>query len=217
METMPITMLSGLRGLGCGSDCGCNKKQGLGSYGKVITLNTQPVINNVPGIDRDGYFNCSDWMMWHGKLVEAFKGGKFKSGIRYSDAQALKLANEVFTIWWNKQNLLSYTSICYAGNTDFRNWWKRSGLASQSLQEVGTSAYDFVTQTQKKVLDTAGNVVDSAGNIIENSADAASNLTKALKYVIPVTVVGVIGLVGYYLYKNYGKGNARVKVGTQTI
>lgn len=220
---MPITMLNGLGCDSCGGTCGQKSMsgfsgmRGLGAYGKIIAFNTEPVINNVPGIDRDGYFNCADWMTWHGKLVDAFKGGKFASGIKYSPADALAKSNEVFLTWWNKQNAIAYTNICYSGNTAFRNWWQASGLPVQSFQNIFTSTYDFVTGTQKKVYDTAGNLVDSAGNVITETGKTASTLATVLKYAIPITVVGAVSLVAYYLYKNYAKGNARVKIGPQTI
>lgn len=223
MNKMPITMLNGLGCQSCGGTCGqkpvssVNGMRGLGAYGKIIAYNTEPQINNVPGIDRDGYFNCADWMSWHGKLVDAFKGGKFASGIKYAPADAIAKANEVFLTWWNKQNAISYTNVCYSGNTAFRTWWQASGLPVQSFQNIFTRTYDLVTDTQKKVYDTAGNLVDSAGNTITQAGKTASTLATVLKWVLPATVVGVVGLVGFYLYKNYAKGNARVKVGTQTI
>lgn len=207
---MPIQMLNGFGCPDCGGTC---KGSGLGAYGKAIQYNTEPVINNFPGIDRDGFFNCADWMTWHMRLVDAFKGGKFASGIKYSDAEALKKANEVFMIWWNKQNLVSYTSICYTGNVDFRNYWKKVGLPTNSISELITKPYDFVASTQGKVLDITGKLVDSTGKVIDRTSGAAIGLTTVLKYAVPVTVTAVLAGVGYFVYKNYLKGNKKIKIG----
>lgn len=204
---------NGVYALGCpGDSCGCNKKIGLGSYGKVINYNTEPVINTYP-FNRDGYWDCNDWITWHGKLIEAFKQGRFASGIKYSAAEALKKANEVFMIWWNKQGILAYGQDCYLLNRAFRDFWKAQNLPVEALAEYVTKPIDFVTGAGGKIIDTAGNLIDTASDVVDSAGDTLSSTSKVLKVLIPVTIVAVVGGVGYFMYKNYLKGNKKIRVG----
>lgn len=167
----------------------------ISGYGKPIEWNTEPVINNVPFVDRDGYFNCQDWMTWHGK-VEA----------KWGTARA----NEVFMVWWNKQNMISYAQDCYISNRTFRDWWDKKGLPSETMGKYITAPYDAVTDIQKKILSTATNVVDNTGDAANALAKGAKNTAKTAGFVAPaLLIVALIG-VGVYVHKNYIKGNKKV-------
>lgn len=162
---------------------------GLGSYGKQIEWNTQPVINSLP-YNRDGYWDCSDWMTWHSK-VEAKYG--------------LKRANEVFLIWWNKQGVAAYAdNQCYIFNRTFRDWWKAKKLPAQTLLDYTiTNQLDLVTDASGAVVNTAGKVIQTTAEAAENIADAAGGTAKVLKWVVPTLVVGAGAGLAYWAYKKY--------------
>jgi hypothetical protein len=209
MEKMPITMLSGL---GCGGDCGCscnNNKplNGMRSARSLMGLgatDAPPIIywNTEPDTSADGRkvsWSCNDWMEWHKKLAAKY---------------GTQRANEVSQQWWDKLSWYDTKKLTCFANCSFYNYFKKAGGGWSSLIP---ELFCTIDQSGGKLVENAGKVVDSAGNVIANAADAAENTTSTLKWLIPTAVVGVVGLVGYYLYKNYAKGNARVKVGKQTI
>lgn len=171
----------------------------LAGYGKVINFNTSPVINTYV-YDRDGYWNCNDWMVWHQKLVEAFKLGKFASKIKYSPADALKKSNEVFMIWWGKQSWYNYAEDqCVLLNQTFRKYFK--DVAKLNLDAAYTAAaapFDAVT----RIIEGAGNSVENIVALAENATAAAANTGKTLKWVLPaLLVVGGVGLSVFAYYK----------------
>lgn len=162
----------------------------LGSYGKEIAWNTQPVINSLP-YNRDGYWDCADWMTWHGK-VEAKYG--------------VKRANEVFMIWWNKQGGFAYAQQqCYIYNRSFRDFWKAKGLPAETWLDFSLKPVDVIVDASGKVLDTAGTVVNTTADAATNIVQAAGNVAKSLKWVAPtLLVVGAAGL-GVWAYNKYLK------------
>lgn len=211
---MKITMLDGFGCAECNKDAvSVNYRRGncvglptlqgfgLGSYGKQIEWNTEPVINNYPW-NRDGYWDCNDWMTWHKKIAA-----------KYGVARA----NEVFIIWWNKQGFAAYGQDCMYVNKTFRDYFKSVGLSIDGMATYVMAPVDLIYNTQQTVADTANQVVDDAGNIITNTTGAASSTTGVLKGIIPVAVgLAAVG-VGFYIYKHYIKGNSRIKARGATI
>lgn len=192
---------SSLLGLGC-PDCmaGCGSPQqllGLGSYGKPIEWNTEPVINTYAW-NRDGYWDCNDWMTWHKKVAE-----------KYGVARA----NEVFMIWWNKQGFWSYAnSDCMLLNRTFREYFGKAGLKLDELALYVTKPLDFVKDTSGKIIDTAEAVVKNAGDAAANTTKSAANLAKVLTALVPIAVTGIVVVAGVYVYKHYVKGNEKITV-----
>ncbi len=166
---------------------------GLGSFGKQIDWNTTPVINPYP-INSDGYWDCNDWMTWHKKVAA-----------KYGVARA----NEVFVIHWNKQGFWAYAnSDCWIFNKQFRDYFKSVGLPLDALADYVAKPFDIAS----KVLDTSEKVVDSASKVIVNAGDSAVSTSKVLKVLIPVGVTAIVLGAGYFVYKNYLKGNKKIKV-----
>lgn len=182
--------------LGSG-DCNCNSK-GLGSYGKQIEWNTEPVINTYV-YNRDGYWDCNDWMAWHKKVAA-----------KYGNARA----NEVFMIWWNKQSWYNYAAdSCMLWNKTFRDYFNSVGLSLDKIANYVAAPVDILYDTQQSTKDVVKNVADTAVNVSET----ASNTGSVLKYAVPAALVlGLIG-VGFYVHKNYIKGNKQVKIGPATV
>lgn len=197
METMPIMMLNGL-------GCSCQEQaqptmfvNGLGSYGKQINWDTQPVINTYP-YNRDGYWDCNDWMTWHKKVAEKY---------------GVSRANEVFLIWWNKQSFYNYAMDCMLLNKTFRDYFNSVGLPLDNLANYIAKPFDFVLNTQDTVLTSGENVIKSGASAAEDLAQGAASTANVAKYAVPLLVGGLALGVGYYVYKNYLKGNKKVKVG----
>lgn len=201
---MTITMLNGL-GCGC-QDAGAPM---LSGYGKVINFNTAPVINTYV-YDRDGYWNCNDWMTWHQKLVEAFMQGRFASKIKYSPADALKKANEVFMIWWNKQSWYNYaTDQCMLLNQTFRKYFNNTAkLNLDAVYSAAATPFDVATN----LIDAGGDVVENIAAVVENVSESAKNTSGVLKWLLPTLLVGIVVAGGFYVHKNYIKGDDKIRM-----
>lgn len=194
---MPIQMLNGPMGCpDCGGTCGQRPVMGFGS-----TAPTQILFNSTPTSD----WTCNDWMLWHQLLVQAFMAGKFKSGIRYSKADATKNANSVFMQWWNQVvSWFSYNySFCGYGS-DFLNYFKSVGL---------TDHISALAATITPIVSSAPKISESVTKVVTNTVDTAANTTSVAKYLVPGIVVLAVGGIGYFVYKNYLKGNKKIKIG----
>lgn len=176
-------MLSGL-------GCDCQQQSGLRG---TITFNTAPTSD----------WECQDWKFWHEELVKAFMAGAFKSRIKYSQPDAVRLANQVFVTWWNKL-VGSFSSKNFCGyESQWFNYFRSVGLESILSWFQGI----FIP-----VATSAVKVTESATEAISNIADAAKNTTKTAKWLIPtILILATVG-VGAYTYKNYIRGNEKVKL-----
>lgn len=190
----------GLMGLGCDQvglscSCGCSGQSGLGE----ILFSSEP--------DKPEKWTCTDWMNWHKALVQAFKQGKFKSGIKYSDADAIKMANEVFMTWWDKivSGFFSFDSRQFCGyDSGFYTYIKSVGLTDvlSYFQAVLTPVASGATEVVQSTVDTTTNAVDATGGIVNT-----------LKTLIPLALTGLVVAGGYYVYKNYLKGDRQLQIG----
>jgi hypothetical protein len=154
-------------------------------------------------------WTCDDWLIWHKMLVQAFMNGSFASRINYSKDEAIKLANQVFIQWW--KDVVSWYSSNYSFcgyGSDFLTYFKSVGM---------TDHISALAATITPIVSTAPKVAESAAKTVENTAKAAENTTAVATWIVPVVVVGSVTLLSYFLYKNYAKGNRRVKVGPATI
>lgn len=170
---MKITMLNGI-------GCACQERQALSG----ITFNTAPTSD----------WECQDWKFWHEELVKAFMAGAFKSRIKYSRDEAIRLSNQVFVTWWNKlvgtfstKNFCGYESQWFA-------YFKSVGLESILSYFQGF----FVP-----VATSAIKVTESATEAVSNIADAAKNTSKTAAWLIPTVLVLGTVFVGAYAYKNF--------------
>lgn len=178
---------------------GCCCQQNLPALGNVvqpgIAFNTQP--------DTPTKWGCADWMFWHQQLVKAFMEGKFASRINYPRSEAIRLSNQVFMEWWKKQVSFWDSRYWCAYNTDFFNYFKSVGLTDHMSFIAG-----IVTPLIGGATEVSANTAQTAANITETT----SKTSNTLKYVLPILLVAAAAGTGYYVYKNYIKGNKRVKV-----
>lgn len=197
MEGMPIRMLNGT-GLGCGdnADCGCSQQ--LGAAPPVIKWDTEP---NTSSDGREVDWECNDWVAWHKRLKERW---------------GLDRANEVFAQWWHRiedetpwyAKLTHYQQYCGYGS-DFLNYFKQPGHYNDHIS--------FVAAIVTPITTGAGYLTSTAVDTVNDAADSASNTAKVLKILIPALLITVVAGGGYYVYKNYIKGNKKIKAGAVTL
>lgn len=182
---MQITMLNGVAGYP--NPLGLTRTFGLGA----ITFSTEPTSD----------WTCADWKFWHEELVKAFKAGRFASGIKYSDADAIRLANQVFNIWWSRlSSFISKHQFC-GYESSFFNYFKTVGL-----DNILSYFQAVITPTAE----AAGNVASNASQTVTKVSEVASNTATVAKWIAPALLtVAAVGL-GWYLYKNHIQGNQKL-------
>jgi hypothetical protein len=191
-----------LLGLGC-PDCNgtCSSPvTGLGTTVATIAFNSTPTSD----------WSCNDWLLWHKELVKAFKEGKFKSGIKYSEADAITNANKVFTQWWDK--IVSVWSSKYwcGYSTAFYSYFKSVGLTDHI--SFIASIYTPIAQGTINVAQSAGNAITNTGQTVESATETAQNTANLTKWLIPAAIIAVVGGLAMYAYKHYVKGNEKIKI-----
>lgn len=186
---------------------------------KVAQPNTSLTL---PG--KEVPWECADWVVFHKGLVQWFREGRFASKIKYSEADAIKNANQIVTQHWERNaTFTSSLRLCGYGSA-FYAYFVSVGLGPvvtnilQKIANVGTKITETTLDTTVKVVDSAGNslvnVVDSAGNVVNNVVDTVGGVAGMAKYVVPVIIGGVVILVGAYAYKNFIKGDSRISIPT---
>lgn len=191
---------------------------GLGDAPPIISYTkTNKIAEPDTTLEADGSkkgrkvdWTCNDWVLFHKAMVKFFMEGRFASKIKYSQADATANANQVFRQHWDRASWMlarcGYTS-------DFVAYFKSVGLGDlfNLLQKGVDSGKTTAAKVATSVSNTAVNVIDSTGKIIDNVGGGISNITGMAKYLVPVTITGVVLIAGTYVYKNYIKGNSRVK------
>jgi hypothetical protein len=164
---------------------------------------------------KEVVWECSDWLSFHKGVVRFFEEGRFASRVKLSKKDAIAKTNDVFMQHWERNaGIWSSLRLCGYGS-EFYNYFKSVGLTGV------TNIVQNVFQTASSVVQTTTNAIDkttaSAGNAIVNTTDTISNTAKLAKYVVPIALGSAVVFVGAYVYKNYVKGNSRVRVGGAKI
>jgi len=147
--------------------------------------------NAVP--DRDGGWfdsgwSCTEWMHWHKELVKSFGRNK---------------ANEMFVLEFDKQSSFDLQVNTCKYNSDFVKYFKSQGL------NAGNVLSNLIINT--------GKVVDEVGGGANELAKGVNSTARTLKTFVPL-LIAAVGIGGiYYLYKNYLKGNKKIKVAGVSI
>lgn len=172
---------------------GCPQCEGLG----IIAYNDPPNKN----------WSCMDWIVWHKDMNAAFQDGRLA---KFSKEKALSETNRVFAYHWSEipwNDSKKFFSKC-SYESSFVNYFKSVGYTDH-ISFIGA----IVGKTANAAVDIAEGATETAKAVVKTS----SNTAKTLNWLVPVTLVGAVGLVGYYFYKNYAKGNRRVKVGPASV
>lgn len=177
-----LSSIGRVNGLGCN----CQGLQG-------ISYSTQPTTE----------WTCQEWMLWHQELVKAFMGGKFKSGIKYTQGEATRLSNQVFTEWWDKLvDWFSNKRMC-GYESQFYNYFRSVGL---------DNVLSYIQALLVPTTQTVTSTIENVGKTVENISEGAAGTGKTLKWLLPLVLLGGVVFVGSYAYKNYIKGNEKIKV-----
>ncbi len=161
-------------------------------------------------------WTCGDWIIFHKSILQWFKEGRFSSRRKYPPAEALIVTNQVFMQHWQRA---SWTITRCGYTADFAAYFTAVGLRNEVLnilQRTVDSGKDKTAKVVDSVTNTGVNLVDSAGNIVNNAGAGINSVVGLAKYILPVTITGVVVFAGAYVYKNFIKKDNRFKVATPT-
>ena len=145
------------------------------SEGFIITADSEPDLDGW-GYDST-WWKCSDWIAWH-------KANKAKYG--------KAVANQKFSLWWNKQTMGAGPLDCRTFNSEFRQYIRANDLESAVWDGAGVF---------KNILDPIG----AGGDIVTGVSGGVGRVGRALRWIIPGVLFAGLAYGGYRLYK-YEKG-----------
>lgn len=116
----------------------------------------------------DSYWSCNEWIQWHIALK----------------AKNAATANEIWQTAWDKQDSFEH---------DY-NWCKYSGVFNKYVRENNLDA----TWWLPNILNSAADSAENLANSVTSSTQAAENVGKVLKYLLPtVVILASIGVLVY--------------------
>ncbi len=116
---------------------------------------------------------CADWVAWHKNLVAAY--GKDQADL----------------IWMNAYTSLSFWSLD-------KSFCKYNSSFATYIADNNLDAGNVISGTTNKAEKVWNNVTNSVSNIF----GAGESLTKALKWIIPVVLIIVVGIIIFIVVKN---------------
>ena len=179
---------------------------GLAGLGQVTTIAWDTVPHTDGATGKEVEWTCMDWVTWHKRLVTRWGRDE---------------ANRIFISWWEKIRgevpwyvPFPYQDFCGYGS-DFLNYFRSVGLTDHISFIAGIVApiYSGATEIASGVEQVSTEVSQAA----VQTTKAATGTAKTVKVLLPVVLIGSIGLIGWYAYKNYIRGKSRIKVKGQTI
>ena len=192
-------------------------KQLMGLEGILYSYKTGKIADPYTTLEADGSkkgkeyeWTCNDWITFHKTLVVWFKAGRFAPG-PYTQANALERSNDIFKQhWYAPKTVWQNTKLLGCGlDYDFVTYFNSVGLKSlfNSAQKIIQGGKD----TGGDLLEIASDTTKATAKALKTGVDVVGNTLGVGKYIVPVAVGGVVLLVGAYLYKNFIKGNSRIK------
>lgn len=143
-----------------------------GTY--TITADSQP---DYDGWGYDKYWGAQHWMSWHAAMK-----------LKYGKAEA---DNRFVNAWIGGQSYGAAQNDWLIFNSSFRAWANAENLREKMNGSIIDSAANLVD-----------NVATSAANAVENTGDATENLSKVLKWVVPILGVVIVVAVVYVLFNS---------------
>lgn len=140
--------------------------------------------NSLPDFDDwgwDDYWEVKDWINWHKVLV--LQLGKDK-------------ANEKFIAEWKKQST-GANPLNNRQDSTFKKYAIDNGFYPDLFTEGERAVLGLILKPMKASKD----VLDSTTAIVSNVAETAENASNVLKYLVPVTIIGAVVLIGFIFYK----------------
>lgn len=132
--------------------------------------------NDVPDYDSwgvDDYWTCEHWMEWHSALEKHFG----------SD-----LARKIWNFAYSKSSFGSHHLACRSNNIKFMDWAIKNNLETNN---------SFLTDAWA----TSNRAVTNIRSFIGNIFEGIGNTGKTLKIVVPLAVIGIVGIYVYRIYK----------------
>ena len=118
-------------------------------------------------------WSCEDWKVRHQMMVKKYGRDR---------------ANSLFKSAWEKQSGWDYHFNFCKYNTDWVNYFASQGLDMRSILST-----IFTGGTE---------LLDNTLNTVNSTVEATGSLAKSAKFILPVALIGVLGIGGYILYKN---------------
>lgn len=167
----------------------------------MYTLGNTITADTVPDLDG-GWFNSGwtieQWIIWHEKR---------------SSKYGVDRANEDWLYYFNQQSWYDATKFEDQYSCVAQKYFKKVGLPTDFTSLVLCNAADVVTTGAETVSDVATDVTGAASEL----SQGALSTTNVIKVAAPLLVLSVsIGTL-YYGYKNYIKGDKRIKVKGVTV
>jgi len=138
--------------------------------------------------DNPDSWNCSQWVVWHKALKKVYGRGK---------------ANDIWRAAWEGQSFWDYQKNFCKYEEAFVSYFLAEGIDTRS----------WLSAIVTPVAEAAADIADGAGGAVKGAA----RTVKGIGFVLPAAAALALGGVGYYIYKNYIKGDKRVKTGLITV
>lgn len=139
--------------------------------------------NSEPDLDEwgwDSFWSCAEWVQWHQQLKAMF--GKADADRRFVNA-------------YFEQSFGASGYDCRSFNSAFRTYFQDENLLEALYGDLAAL----------QLIGAATDVITSVSNAASNAGKGAENLSKVLKWLLPVTAIIVVLGAAYFLYKKYGK------------
>ena len=132
------------------------------------------------GWGPDSYWTCGDWLNWY--LANRKRYGR-------------EAAKRKFVPAWERNGPLSAAEKC-----------PYDTVMVDTLLRDGIDIRTWVSAVVNPVVGGGAKLAEGAETVVKDTARTA----KMLGYAVPVLVTGTVAAVGYYVWKNYLKGDRRV-------
>jgi hypothetical protein len=134
----------------------------------------------------DSTWDCSQWITWHKANVSAY---------------GQSAANDKFQQYWSQLSTWDSAYNFCKYQSDFYNYFK-----SQGIDTGWWLSHLFVDASQ---------IVNNTGSAAVNLSNAATNTTKVIQWLLPISVIALVGIGALNLkksYANYSTSSPRLSV-----
>lgn len=102
-------------------------------------------------------------------------------------------------------------SPIYATYLDNKDSFELANFINKKLFTPWAATSQVVTNVASKTLSTAQTVANAALDTTQSAAETVSNTVSVTKYLLPIGLAAGALFIGAYAYKNYIKGNDKIK------
>lgn len=163
----------------------------------VIPYNSKPDYDDW---GTDGYWNLATWVAWHRGLSKQYG--------RSLDKDGYPLADKIWLNAWAKQTSYSSPILAVLQPTRFKSetdYLKKFPLLYEYTSLKTASEQVNPLDSSYQNLESAQNVGNNLIQSVENVSDSVSNTTKAMKYVLPIILIGAGTIALIWGYNKFVK------------